>query len=234
MIWTRLEAGVPRPIWKRVAPRYPADQIYYRDPHQEGAYDTLDHNKHSFLAAVIITGKAEKEGGEHTVDGISLQITVSVGNDGRILGKDRGHNVPVEKGQDPHDHAYCKSGQDSVSQGFFGPERIPGPHVLGNESRHRLHIGGRHQHDKGTDFFSHAYSRRSGYTESIYNSLDHQKGDPYQQLLESHRSPQTDFRKDDILIKTDKFPGKFKGKLPLPDNCQRNDHADCRSVLLPV
>ena len=196
------------------------------DPDEKGPDDPLDHDKAGQAEAVEISDKAEQEAGQQTVNRVSLQIIGARGNDCGVLGEDPREQIAAPEGDSKHDHRQTCGDCDGITQGLFRPVVFPGSDILRDEGSHCLHEGGGDQHDEAADALRDADARGGDQPQIVDDGQQHQEGDPDQQVLEGDGQAQRGHRPDHGALEAEVLPFKAEGKLPPPQNQQREHHAD--------
>ena len=132
----------------------------------------------------------------------------------------------MEKRRIADHHAAKQRGRNAAKQRAARTRRLPRADVLRDERAHRLHIGGRDEHDKPAQLFRHAHACRLNQAEPVDNRQNHQKGDAHQQILQRHRRADAKNMADHRAVTPDIAAGEFKRQLPAGDDAQRQKHAD--------
>lgn len=131
---------------------------------------------------------------------------MGVHDDVGVAGEDGGEEIAVEKGQISHEKAGGEGAYDSADEGLFRPSGIARAHVLRHERGHGLHIGGRHQHDEGTDLLCHADTGGGRDAERVDDGLDHEKGDADEKFLQCDRCAELQLLDDERFIEAQIVP----------------------------
>ena len=131
-----------------------------------------------------------------------------------------------EKHGDRHQNAAEEGCAHAQCHRLLGPVGLFCAHILSGKGRKGLRERRGHQHNKGTEFFCHAYTCGRREAKAVDDGKDHQEGDAYQQFLQGDGRAQADHVPQDGAIPTDE--GAFKGKRQTApaDDPQANQHTD--------